>query len=144
MLVMRRCALAILALPLVAAPAHAAEKPAAKTLYADGPEGRYLLGGSWLFRLDPAGKGLKAHYERSRSTSGWHRVRVPNVWNVGDASAASMRGSVGWYRKDFELPTASAAFAWAVRFESVNYRARVWLNGHAVGRNTGAYIPFQL
>src|SRR5262249_35263425 len=51
---------------------------------------------------------------------------------------------VGWYRKDFTLPSASAALGWAVRFESVNYRARVWLNGHAVGTNTGAYLPFQL
>ena len=37
-----------------------------------------------------------------------------------------MRGSVGWYRKDFELPDKRAALEWAVRFESVNYRtARV-------------------
>ena len=31
-----------------------------------------------------------------------------------------------------------------MRFESVNYRTRVWLNGREIGRNTGAYIPFQL
>ena len=53
-----------------------------------------------------------------------------------------MNGSVGWYRKDFELPDASAALDWAVRFESVNYRARVWLNGREVGSHAGAYLPF--
>ncbi len=44
-----------------------------------------------------------------------------------------MRGSVGWYRKDFELPDKRAALEWAVRFESVNYRSRVWLNGREIG-----------
>ena len=54
-----------------------------------------------------------------------------------------MIGGVGWYRKDFSLPEASRALAWAVRFESVNYRSRVWLNGKRVGSNRGAYIPFE-
>ena len=69
---------------------------------------------------------------------------MPNVWNLGDDSPASMIGGVGWYRKDFSLPEASRALAWAVRFESVNYRSRVWLNGKRVGSNRGAYIPFEL
>ena len=30
-----------------------------------------------------------------------------------------------------------------MRFESVNYRTQVWLNGTPVGENTGAYIPFE-
>ena len=50
---------------------------------------------------------------------------MPNAWNAGDDSVASMNGAVGWYRKDFELPDASAALDWVVRFESVNYRATV-------------------
>ena len=60
---------------------------------------------------------------RSTSTSGWTKVTVPNVWNLGDASNESMSGGIGWYRKDFELPNADSALAWAFRFESVNYRA---------------------
>ena len=54
-----------------------------------------------------------------------------------------MIGGVGWYRKDFSVPEASKALEWAVRFESVNYRSRVWLNGKPVGSNRGAYIPFE-
>ena len=69
-------------------------------------------------------------------------MTVPNAWNVGDDSVASMNGSIGWYRKDFELPTTSAALDWAMRFESVNYRADVWLNGRKVGSHRGAYLPF--
>ena len=140
-----RLGLALMILMLVVpAAAQAADTPTAKTLYTDGPEGRYLMEGNWLFRLDPSDRGVKGRYYRRRSTAGWTTVTVPHAWNVGDHSVASMNGSVGWYRKDFELPSASAALDWAVRFESVNYRATVWLNGRKVGANAGAYLPFSV
>jgi beta-glucuronidase len=131
----------LLALPPTA---PAADRPSSKALYQDGPEGRYLLDGTWLFRLDNADQGVKRRYMRRTSTSGWSDVKVPSVWNLGDASNESMSGGIGWYRKDFELPGADSALAWALRFESVNYRTRVWLNGRPVGENTGAYVPFEL
>jgi beta-glucuronidase len=131
---------ALLALP---AAASAADKPSNRTLYHDGPEGRYLMDGSWLFRLDAGDAGIKQRFMRQTGTDGWKPVTVPNVWNLGDPSNESMAGSIGWYRKDFELPNAGRALAWVVRFESVNYRARVWLNGKPVGENRGAYIPFE-
>src|SRR5690348_9573831 len=132
-----RFLLPIFALLLVALPstARAASKPNEQALYQDGPEGRYLLDGDWLFRKDDADQGVKQRWMRSASAAGWSKVKVPNVWNVGDASNASMAGGVGWYRKDFELPSADSALAWAFRFESVNYRARVWLNGKPIGEN---------
>jgi beta-glucuronidase len=139
-----RLALGLILLALAAPAAAHADVPTAKTLSADGPEGRFLMEGSWLFRLDAADRGVRDRYYRQRSTSGWTTVQVPHAWNVGDHSIASMNGSVGWYRKDFELPSASAALDWAVRFESVNYRSTVWLNGRRVGRNAGAYLPFSV
>jgi beta-glucuronidase len=135
---------AIALLALVPATASAADKPSNKTLYADGPEGRYLVDGDWLFKLDNEDQGVKGHWMRQSSSEGWKTVQVPNVWNLGDPSNASMAGGIGWYRKDFELPNADKALAWAVRFESVNYRSRVWLNGRRIGENTGAYIPFSM
>jgi beta-glucuronidase len=128
----------------VPASAPAADKPSAKTLYQDGPEGRYLMDGTWLFRLDNEDQGIKRRYMRQSSTNGWSKVKVPHVWNLGDPSNESMSGGIGWYRKDFELPSADEALAWAFRFESVNYRTRVWLNGKPIGENTGAYIPFEI
>lgn len=134
--------LALVAITLPA-PAMAAYRPVAKALYHDGPSGRYLLDGEWLFRLDPSGVGLREGFQKQTGRTGWSPVKVPNAWNLGDDSVASMQGGIGWYRKDFELPSAKAALAWAVRFESVNYRSRVWLNGRRVGTNRGAYIPFE-
>ncbi|HEV3230285.1 MAG TPA: glycoside hydrolase family 2 TIM barrel-domain containing protein [Solirubrobacteraceae bacterium] len=117
--------------------------PQAKTLYRYGPDGRYLLAGSWLFRYD-RGVGLAQHFQRSRSRSGWKTVAVPNVWNAQDETTHSYTGTVAWYRKDFRLPSSSTALEWIVRFESVNYRARVWLNGHPIGNHAGAYLAFEL
>ncbi|HVF77184.1 MAG TPA: glycoside hydrolase family 2 TIM barrel-domain containing protein [Solirubrobacteraceae bacterium] len=113
------------------------------TIYKDGPDNRYLLGGDWLFRLDN-NQGTAQRFQRQTTTDGWTKTTVPNAWNAGDNSVASMTGTVGWYRKDFRLPDARSRMDWLVRFESVNYRAQIWLNGRPIGRNTGAYLPFDV
>jgi beta-glucuronidase len=136
--------LAAALLPVPADAAYSAQKPRAGALYHDGPSGRYLLGGTWLFRLDPAGVGLRQRFQRQTSDAGWRRVTVPNAWNATDLSDESFMGTVGWYRKDFRLPSARRRLAWVVRFESVNYRSRIWLNGRLLGTNRGAYLPFEL
>ena len=53
-------------------------------------------------------------------------------------------GSVHWYRKDFKAPRGAADSKWVFRFESVNYRAKVWLNGKPLGTHVGAYLPFEV
>src|SRR4051794_14091030 len=140
---MRRLLPLVILLLVFPATGQAAYKPAEKALYHDGPDGRYLLAGNWYFKLDNDDQGIKQRFFKRSSTAGWKVVRVPNVWNVGDASNESMAGGIGWYRKDFQLPDSSSALAWAARFQSVNYRTQVWLNGVEVGHNTGAYIPFE-
>ncbi len=137
---MRRLTLAGFAVVALAAPAPAA----GAGLYRDGPVGRSLLGGRWLFRLDPGDAGLRKGYARHGSARGWAATTVPDAWNAHDDSDASMRGTIGWYRKDFRLPSSAAGVTWLVRFESVNYRAHVWLNGHDIGRHEGAFLPFEL
>jgi beta-glucuronidase len=133
------------ALAGVVAPANAARDGITHgTTYRDAPDNRYMLGGGWLFRLDTAGVGLTQRFQRQTARDGWTRTAVPNAWNAGDDSLASMLGTVGWYRKDFHLPDERSRMDWLVRFESVNYRSRVWLNGRPIGRNTGAYLPFDL
>jgi hypothetical protein len=155
---LRRClslsVLAVLILAVGASAASAARSPAAnaaqadgllnKTLYKTGATGRYLMSGTWYYRADPTGNGSVADFAGGTSTTGWKPVEVPNAWNAGDYSDASFAGGVGWYRKSFHLPSAKKALSWVVRFESVNYRSRVYLNGKLVGKNTGAYLPFEI
>src|SRR6202020_2787533 len=132
-------------------PQYAATPPTKGALYPDGQDDRWLLGGQWLYEADPGNVGVQDGWWRGVSgTAGWSPVTVPNSYNAGNLSAASMAVSVGWYRRDFTLP--SSAFAryvpsrfrsWIVRFESVNYDATVWLNGHKLGSHAGAYLPFE-
>jgi beta-glucuronidase len=128
-----------------------ATPPSKGALYADGQDDRYLLGGEWLYRADPGDVGAAQQWQKESSTAGWSPVAVPNSYNAGDLSSASMSGSVGWYRRAFTLP--AGAFpryvptrfrSWIIRFESVNYDATVWLNGRRIGHHDGAYLPFEL
>ena len=140
-LVLASAALAalLLALPSPAA----AEVPSAGALYSNGPSGRFLLDGTWYRRSDPRDRGIRAGYHRTRSVSGWQSVTIPDAANAGDQSPRSYLGGVYWYRKDFEPPAGSVT-NWVLRFESVNYRATVWLNGRRIGRHTGGYLPFEV
>ncbi|MEA2211149.1 MAG: beta-glucuronidase [Solirubrobacteraceae bacterium] len=131
---------------------YAATAPTPGALYADGQDDRYLLGGQWLYQADPNNIGVPNGWGRGNpSTAGWSPVTVPNSYNAGNLSSASMAGSVGWYRRDFTLPAGAfpkyvpARFrSWIVRFESVNYDATVWLNGRQIGHHDGAYLPFEV
>ncbi|MDQ2759240.1 MAG: hypothetical protein M3Y17_02100 [Actinomycetota bacterium] len=134
------------------ASAYVAQPPTKGALYRDGQTGRYLLGGTWLYRADLGDAGLARGWWRDvASTGGWSAATVPNAYNAGNFSSASDRGHVGWYRKDFTLPTGAfaqyvppSARHWIVRFESVNYRATVWLNGRLIGAHVGTDLPFEL
>jgi beta-glucuronidase len=132
-------------------PVYTATPPTNHVLYQDGQTGRYLLGGEWLYRADPTNLGIaQGWYQNNPSTLGWSPVTVPNADNAGNFSSASMDGTIGWYRRDFTLP--ANAFGswvpnsdrdWIVRFESANYNATVWLNGHELGTHNVAYLPFE-
>jgi beta-galactosidase/beta-glucuronidase len=65
----------------------------------------------------------------------------PNATAVsGTAGEASFQGGVATYRTALEIP---ADGDYAIRFESVNHRASVFVDGRLVTRHTGAYLPFE-
>jgi beta-glucuronidase len=131
---------------------YSATPPTKGSLASDGPTDRYLLGGTWLFKPDLSNVGLaQGWYRNVGSTAGWSAVTIPNSYNAGNYSAASMAGWVGWYRRDFTLPANAfprslpkADQSWVIQFESVDYGATVWLNGHQLGTHTGAYLAFEV
>jgi beta-glucuronidase len=125
--------------------------PTKGALYSDGQTDRYLLGGTWLYQPDLADVGTAEGWWRNvASTAGWSPVTVPNAYNAGQFTSASMDGYVGWYRRDFRLPRGAfpryvptGLRHWIVDFQSVNYSATVWLNGRRLGGHSGAYLPFE-
>jgi beta-galactosidase/beta-glucuronidase len=136
--------LAPLFLSVPLGPSARADVPTAGTLYQDGPSGRYLVSGAWYRRADPRDRGRKLGWQRRETLEAWQQTTVPNAANAGNYSARSYLGGVWWYRKDFELPRGSAGASWVLRFESVNYRSTVWLNGRRIGGHTGGYLPFEV
>jgi hypothetical protein len=132
----------VLTLVAFAAAVAAAEAPPTQSLIFEGPGGRVPLT-RWTLRKDPTNAGI---------TLGWQRggfagstVSVPNVVNPspysGHSGAVNYEGSVAWYRSTFKAPLAGT---YALSFQSANYRASVWLDGHALGSHRGSYLPFEM
>ena len=98
------------------------------------------MDGTWLFRLDN-------RPERRRSCESGDRaagstVTVPNAWNVGDDCDAVDARRRRLVPQGLQAARARpSALSWVVRFESVNYRSRVWLNGKPIGTNTRRLPP---
>jgi hypothetical protein len=65
----------------------------------------------------------------------------PNARHVrGAAGTRSFEGSVAWYRTTVDVARAGD---YAIRLDSVNHRATVWVDGRRVARHTGTYLPFE-
>ncbi len=129
--------------PAAPAPELEVQAPTKRLLVREGQDGRLLLGGRWYFRQDNLFVGEAQGWFRQRDLAGWSPARVPSSWNAQDLD--QNLATVGWYRKEFTLPEAPKDVErfWKVRFEGVNYRSTVWLNGRKLGSFVG-YFPFEL
>ncbi|MGD2218418.1 MAG: chitobiase/beta-hexosaminidase C-terminal domain-containing protein, partial [Gemmatimonadales bacterium] len=47
-----------------------------------------------------------------------------------------------WYQRSFEVPDDWSAGRLLLHFEAVDWEARVWVNGQAMGQHRGGYDPF--
>ena len=147
-----RCRSASAAAARAQGPVYSATPPTPGALYSDGQTGRYLLGGSWLYRPDPSDVGVaQGWWGNVASTDGWSPVTVPNAYNAGDFSSASMSGYVGWYRRDFTLPSRRVRALRARRATGTGSSAssrsttapRCGSTAALIGAHTGAYLPFE-
>ncbi len=113
------------------------------TIYA-GPGEREQLSGLWRFKKDASDTGLDKGYQAGRFGGG-ELVRTPFVPDAtkigGERGIYTFRGTVGWYRTKIDVP---ADGTYAIRFESVNHRAKVWIDGRLEGEHKGEYLPFEV
>ena len=72
----------------------------------------------------------------------WRPVAVPASWNDQYADRRDFLGPA-WYRTTFSLPESWKDGRALLRFDSVNYLARVWLNDQELGQHEGGHLPFQ-
>jgi len=120
-----------------------------------------------FFRGDipfPEPKGARGHIETygsckagqalgaaapSFDDSQWRQVDLPHDWVIDqpfDPEATVSNGylprGVAWYRRAFQLAPADADRHLAIEFDGVFRDARVWLNGHELGRHSSGYTSF--
>jgi beta-galactosidase len=88
--------------------------------------------------------------------SAWRRLDLPHDWVVElpfDGRGSHSHGykavgrhfpenSVGWYRKAFLVPAADLGRRISVEFDGAFRDARVWINGHYLGREESGYHGF--
>jgi len=74
----------------------------------------------------------------------WSAVEIPHTWNTEDGLAPDYRRGDGWYRREFQLAKSSRPQKVFIRFEGVNQRAEVELNGQTIGVHEGGFTAFQL
>src|SRR3990172_4390331 len=88
------------------------------------------LDGFWDFRPDPDDTGLSSGW--SAGFAGGVPIAVPASWNEQLAEGRDFLGPA-WYSTVFTLPDVWRGQTVSLRFDSVNYLANVWLNGHPLG-----------
>lgn len=103
-----------------------------------------------LFRPVSEAKYLEAKnqpnqvYKSNFDDANWHNLKVPGHW--GMLNAYSNYNGLGWYRKEFELPTnweTNKPEKYRLKFDGVYHVAKVYLNGKYLGRHQGGFTPFE-
>ncbi len=98
------------------------------------------LSGLWDFQVDPQSEGESASW-----TQGLPRalpMAVPGSWNELRSEYRDYLDDA-WYARTFQVPAIWHSQRIGLRFESVNYAAKVWLNGVALGGHEGGHLPFE-
>jgi hypothetical protein len=115
--------------------------PGPAPLIFEGAGGRTMLS-SWTLRTDPSDRGAARGWQRGQFSG--RTVTVPNDVNptayTGAAGQRNFEGSVAWYRTSFQAPSTGR---YALTFQSANFQATVWVDGHELGSHRGSYLPFE-
>ncbi|HEY5807956.1 MAG TPA: beta-glucuronidase [Povalibacter sp.] len=97
------------------------------------------LSGLWQFRADPQEVGEKQGWQNGLSEQ--RLIPVPCSWNELFDDLRNYNGAV-WYQTTFRLERDWSGQRVYLRFGSVAYRGKVWLNGVLLGEHVGAHLPF--
>lgn len=124
-----------------ATPVVLAPHGGAPTIYA-GPGDRAQLDGLWRVRRDRENTGLDKGFQDGKF--GGELVRTPFVPDAtkisGRRGISYFRGTIAWYRTKVDVPVDGT---YAIRFESVNHKAQVFIDGRRVATHKGEYLPFE-
>lgn len=99
------------------------------------------LCGTWDFAFDDESVGMTQQWQRREDVFD-RRIEVPFPFEspasgIGDTSFHA----VVWYRRAMTVSTSPGRRV-LLHFGAVDYRAHVWVNGHAVAYHEGGHTPF--
>ncbi|MCW5977084.1 MAG: hypothetical protein KIT09_03365 [Bryobacteraceae bacterium] len=100
------------------------------------------LNGEWEFRFDPQDLGIDQNWQNPRTPFD-RRITVPFCWESKLSGVEDTSGQqVGWYRRSITVPAGWSGRRVWLRFDAVDWEARVWVNGRQAGAHEGGYTPF--
>jgi beta-glucuronidase len=99
---------------------------------------RVDLNRDWQFRADPEERGETAGWT-SAIPAGTESIIVPHTWNIGRLH--DYRG-VAWYFRSFAKPATAPDGHVELHFGATFYKARMWLNGVALGSHEGGFTAY--
>ncbi len=101
----------------------------------------FILGDQLAYRLDDI------------ESKDWTKVDLPHDWSIqsdfgadypaGNAGGA-LPGGIGWYVKEFSLPSNDRNKNIQLKFGGIYRYAEVWLNGQYLGKRPNGYLFFSL
>ena len=115
--------------------------------YATPPRQKILLDFNWKFSQTDTTGADKENFNDSK----WRVLNLPHDWsieNAFDEKATTGGGggylptSIGWYRKQFDLPESGKGKNVWIEFDGVYQNSNVWINGNYLGHYPNGYMSF--
>lgn len=100
------------------------------------------ISGFWNFKIDKRKVGEEEKWFNGFETE--TEIAVPGSWNeqLEELGLLHYIGTA-WYLKKFFIPSEFSGKKIVLRFNSVDYNSRIWLNGKLLGENNQGFLPFE-
>ena len=106
-----------------------------------GGERSSLFSYDWRFTLGDS----KEYSECEFDDSGWKKLDLPHDFKITDRDPEKwLTDEIGWYRKTLYLPESERGKEVSLRFDGVQCRTTVYVNGEYAGYYPGGYSSFNI
>jgi beta-galactosidase len=106
-----------------------------------------LMDHDWKFYLGDDKNASNTNFD----DNAWRLLNLPHDWSIeGEFKKDEPTGGgggylptgIGWYRKQFTLPSSIRSKQVSIQFDGVYMNSEVWVNGHYLGKRPNGYIGF--
>jgi hypothetical protein len=99
------------------------------------------LNGPWQFQFDKENTGLQAKWFEQKDKFA-DTITVPFPWG-SPLSHVEDKAPIVWYARDITLPEGWKGQRVFLVIGACDWETQAWLDGHALGKHQGGYIPFE-